>query len=132
MSSEQNGVGAFILQCKRLDFHYCDWAGSSRGMNKLLASPQLPLQITTKYPATEFRISPRPRKHPVLKAHYINGNIKAICVRNLEPEQIIQKAELLLQNSGTKNKKIRGKNVVSTNESVRGIWSPMHASYQTI
>lgn len=28
----QNGVGAFILQCKRLDFHYCDWAGSSRGM----------------------------------------------------------------------------------------------------
>jgi large subunit ribosomal protein L43 len=28
----QNGVGAFILQCKRIDFHYCDWAGSSRGM----------------------------------------------------------------------------------------------------
>lgn len=28
----QNGVGAFILQCRRLDFHYCDWAGSSRGM----------------------------------------------------------------------------------------------------
>lgn len=28
----QNGVGAFILQCKRLDFHYCDWAGSSRGL----------------------------------------------------------------------------------------------------
>lgn len=28
----QNGVGAFILPCKRMDFHYCDWAGSSRGM----------------------------------------------------------------------------------------------------
>lgn len=28
----QNGVGAFILQCKRLDFHYCDWSGSSRGI----------------------------------------------------------------------------------------------------
>ena len=28
----QNGVGTFIRQCKRLDFHYCDWAGSSRGM----------------------------------------------------------------------------------------------------
>ncbi len=28
----QNGVGAFILQCKKLDFHYCDWAGSSKGM----------------------------------------------------------------------------------------------------
>ena len=31
-NSVQNGVGAFILQCKRLDFHYCDWAGSSKGM----------------------------------------------------------------------------------------------------
>ena len=28
----QNGVGAFILQCKKMDLHYCDWAGSSRGM----------------------------------------------------------------------------------------------------
>lgn len=28
----QNGVGAFILQCKKMDFHYCDWAGSSKGM----------------------------------------------------------------------------------------------------
>lgn len=28
----QNGVGAFILQCKRLDFHYSDWAGSSTGL----------------------------------------------------------------------------------------------------
>lgn len=28
----QNGLGAFVLQCKKLDFHYCDWAGSSKGM----------------------------------------------------------------------------------------------------
>ena len=28
----QNGLGAFILQCRKLDFHYCDWAGSSKGM----------------------------------------------------------------------------------------------------
>ena len=34
--SEQNGVGAFILQCKRMDFHYCDWAGSSKGMKYVL------------------------------------------------------------------------------------------------
>lgn len=28
----QNGLGAFILQCKRIDVHFCDHAGSSRGM----------------------------------------------------------------------------------------------------
>ena len=35
----QNGVGAFILQCKRLDFHYSDWAGSSRGIKYVLVAP---------------------------------------------------------------------------------------------
>lgn len=32
LMSLKNGVGAFILQCHKLSFHYCDWAGSSRGM----------------------------------------------------------------------------------------------------
>ncbi|KAK5939086.1 39S ribosomal protein L51, mitochondrial [Knufia obscura] len=125
VATARNGVGAFILQCKRLDFHYCDWAGSSRGMNKLLTEPSLPA-LTQKYASTEFRVSPRPHKHPILKAYYINGNSKAICVRNLEPGEIIRKAELLLQNSGTKNRKIRGRNVVSGNENVRGMWSALH------
>ena len=35
----QNGVGAFILQCKKLDFHYCDWAGSSKGMKYVASIP---------------------------------------------------------------------------------------------
>lgn len=137
VATAQNGVGAFILQCKRLDFHYCDWAGSSRGMNSLLKSTQTSkasalLDLTSRYPSTEFRISPRPGKHPIVKAYYINGNSKAVCVRNLEPSQIIQKAELMLQNSGTKNKKIRGRNVISSNENVRGIWSALHGGIKQI
>ncbi|KAK5079018.1 39S ribosomal protein L51, mitochondrial [Lithohypha guttulata] len=138
VATARNGVGAFILQCKRLDFHYCDWAGSSRGMNNFLASSTQPnktsalLSLTSRYPSTEFRISPRPNKHPILKAYYINGNSKAVCVRNLEPAQIVQKAELLLQNSGTKNKKIRGRNVLSSNENVRGMWSALHGGITQI
>jgi len=124
-------VGAFILQCKRLDFHYCDWAGSSQGTNAFLKSPLL-ARFTAQYPMTEFRVSPRPHRHPVLKAYYINGREKAVCVRNLEKEQVLKKAELLMQNSGAKNKKIRGRNVVSTNENVRGIWSPMHGGIKNI
>jgi len=100
-------------------------------MNKLLTEPSLPA-LTSRYPACEFRVSPRPHKHPILKAYYINGNSKAICVRNLEPGEIIRKAELLLQNSGTKNKKIRGKNVVSSNENVRGIWSALHGGIKPV
>lgn len=32
LTRSQNGLGAFILQCKRLDIHYCDYSGSSKGM----------------------------------------------------------------------------------------------------
>ena len=39
--NRQNGVGAFVLQCKKMDFHYCDWAGSSKGM-KYVDGPSHP------------------------------------------------------------------------------------------
>jgi len=55
----------------------------------------------------------------------MNGREKAICVRNLEQNQIVQKAELLRDSSGEKQKKLT-KPVKSLNESVRGIWDPFH------
>ncbi|EXJ78851.1 hypothetical protein A1O1_09253 [Capronia coronata CBS 617.96] len=131
VSTARNGIGAFILQCKRLDFHYCDWAGSSRGLKSFLTSPLL-AEFTAKYPGIEFRVSPRPNRHPILKAYFINGREKAVCVRNLEKEQIVKKAEFLVANSGKKNELIRGKNVVSVNENVRGIWSPMHGGIKNV
>lgn len=90
------------------------------------------MAFSKSHPQIEIRISPRPHKHPVLRGHYINGHEKAICVRNLEMEQVLQKAELLMQASGEKNKKIRGKNVLSENENVRGIWSPYHGGIKNV
>lgn len=82
-------------------------------------------------PAIEITVSPRPHKEPVIKGHYINGRTKAICVRNLEREQILQKAQLLRDASGERNRRTINKPVKSLNESVRGIWSPFHgARYQ--
>jgi len=77
-------------------------------------------------PGVEIHVSPRPHSHPVIRGHYINGKEKAVCVRNLEMEQVLLKAELLRDASGEVNKRVRQK-VRSTNESVRGIWSPFHA-----
>jgi len=76
-------------------------------------------------PQIEISVSPRPRKHPVIRAHYINGAQRAICVRNLEAPSVREKAEVLRDASGEKNKKLN-KPVTSINESVRGIWSPFH------
>lgn len=124
-SISRNGVGAFILQCKRLDFHYCDWAGSSRGMNAFLT--HLLPSFASSHPQIEITVSPRPHSHPVIKGTYVNGREKVICVRNLEMRQILKKAELLRDTSGEKLRKVKGGRVVeSLNESVRGIWSPMH------
>lgn len=127
----QNGIGAFILQCKRLDFYYCNHAGSSRGMNNFLSSSLL-TRFTAQYPQTEFRISPRPAKHPVLRAYYVNGREKAVCVRNLEKEQVESMAEYLVGNSGNKVKKVGSRKVLSSNPNVRGIWSPMHGGIKSI
>lgn len=125
VSVGRNGVGAFILQCKRLDFHYSDWQGSSKGMNGFIKS-LLP-QFAAAHPQIEITVSPRPQKHPVVIGHYINGREKPICVRNLEPLQVLQKVKLLRDASGEKLKKVR-KPVSSVNESVRGIWSPYHGN----
>ncbi|KAK4173482.1 thioredoxin-like protein [Triangularia setosa] len=125
VSQGRNGVGAFILQCKRIDLHYCDWAGSSRGMNGFIKS-LLP-KFAAAHPQIEFTVSPRPAKHPVAIGHYINGRSKPICVRNMEPYEILKKLELLRDASGEKLKKVT-KPVRSINESVRGIWSPYHGN----
>ncbi|ATY64491.1 mitochondrial ribosomal protein L43, putative [Cordyceps militaris CM01] len=123
IARSHNGVGAFILQCKKMDFHYCDWAGSSKGMNGFIKS-LLP-KVAASNPQVEFAVSPRPGRHPVIIGHYINGRTKPICVRNLSPYEILQKVELLRDASGNKNRRT-SKAVVSTKPSVRGIWSPYH------
>jgi len=82
-------------------------------------------QFAKQNPGVELRISPRPNRHPVIIGQYMNGREKAICVRNLEMNQIMQKVLLLRNASGQKLKKVN-KPVKSLNESVRGIWDPFH------
>lgn len=76
-------------------------------------------------PSIEISVSPRPGRHPVIKAAYINGRERAICVRNLMPNAIAQKAELLKNANGEKLRRER-RPVRSVNESVRGVWDPFH------
>ncbi|KAK5652494.1 hypothetical protein OQA88_10396 [Cercophora sp. LCS_1] len=125
ISTSRNGVGAFILQCKRLDFHYCDWAGSSKGMNGFIKS-LLP-KFAAAHPQIEITVSPRPRKHPEIVGHYINGLKKHVEVKNMEPLKILQQVKLLRDASGEKDKRVT-KPVQSINESVRGVWSPYHGN----
>jgi large subunit ribosomal protein L43 len=82
-------------------------------------------------PQIEIRVSPRPQKHPLIKGLYINGREKPVCVRNMEPHEILKKANLLKEASGEKLKRVK-KPVTSLNESVRGIWSPYHGDLRGV
>ncbi len=72
-------------------------------------------------------VSPRPSKHPVIVAQYINGRERSICVRNMEPYEILKKVEQLRDASGEKVRRVT-KPVQSINASVRGVWSPYHGN----
>lgn len=82
-------------------------------------------------PQIEIRVFPRPTKHPFVRGHFINGNEKAISVRNFKPDEILEKVNLLKQASGEKSKRQK-KPVTSLNESVRGIWSPYHGDLKMV
>lgn len=99
-------------------------------MHRGFIKSQLP-KFARSNPQVEFSVSPRPGKHPVIIGRYINGREKAICVRNMEPLEILKKAELLRDASGEKLKRVN-KPVTSINPSVRGIWSPYHGNGMTV
>ncbi|KAF8932444.1 39S ribosomal protein L51, mitochondrial [Dissophora ornata] len=85
------------------------------------------IQFAKEHPHVEVIVTPRPSKHPVIRGLYLNGKDKVICVRNMEPKDIAGKVTLLKESSGNKMKVFK-KPVISTTESVRGIWSPFHAA----
>ncbi|KAJ4290620.1 39S ribosomal protein L51, mitochondrial [Kalmusia sp. IMI 367209] len=126
LATAQNGVGAFILPCKRITFRYCDWSGSSRGMNAYLKNSLA--AFAKRNPQIEISVYPKNANHPAITAYYLNGHQKSINVKNLTSEGVREKVELLRNSSPEKNKRVPSKPVSSINESVRGIWSPFHGA----
>jgi large subunit ribosomal protein L43 len=118
----QNGVGAFVLACKRITLQFDQAGGSSQGLRDFL---RLRLDsFAQENPKIEFRVVQK-GGHPVLKGEYSSGKDKAICVRNLNVDNVQNKLNLLRESSGETLRK-RNAKVESINDSVRGIWSPLH------
>lgn len=88
-------------------------------------------KFAAKHPEIEISVSPRPQKHPVVIAHYINGQTRPVCLKKLDPNQILAKLDLLRDSTGHVNRRVN-KPVISTNSSVRGVWSPYHGDLKTV
>lgn len=123
ISQAQNGVGAFVMPCKKVTITYCNFGGSSQGMRDFL---RLRLKtIAQLHPEVEFRVLQKSGTHPVITGDYTNGNNKQICVRKWNLDIIQNKLDVILNSNGNQCKKPQN-SVDSKNESVRGIWSPFY------
>ncbi|KAG2187903.1 hypothetical protein INT44_000653 [Umbelopsis vinacea] len=125
-SVTKNGVGAYVLQCRKMVFNYCENWGSNKGMINYLKKDIV--EFAKANPQIEVVVEQRPAHHPVIRGEYLNGREKVICVRNMAPFEIKQKVQLLKESSGAKLKNLTKRPVLSTTESVRGIWSPFHTN----
>lgn len=123
VSRARNGVGAFVLPCKRITLSYCNFGGSSSGMRDFLRHKLS--KVAKQYPQIEFKVNEKPGQHPVLFGEYASDLTKQICVRKENMDVIENKLKLVINSSG-KNLSKPKQAVVSQNKSVRGIWSPFY------
>ncbi|KAK7208022.1 thioredoxin-like protein [Myxozyma melibiosi] len=122
ISVMRNGVGAFVLPCRKLTFRYCNRGASSVGMREYIHENLA--KFSKENPGIEFEVT---HKHgqPLITGHYLNGKKKSIGVANMSPSEIVTKAKLLRNSSG--KKLVRPTHPVSSiNDGPRGIWSPFH------
>ncbi|CAO3589219.1 unnamed protein product [Absidia cylindrospora] len=130
LSTTNNGTGAFVLQCRKLVFNYCELWGSNKGMVNYIKKDLA--QFARENPQIEIVVQQRKAHHPIIRGQYLNGREKVICTRNMPPNEIATKVNLLRDSSGEKLKNLTKKPVISTTESVRGIWSPFHSNPHSI
>ena len=63
-------------------------------------------------------------KHPYIKAEYVSGYSKQVCIKNEPMEKITKVIEMLNNSSGRKITKIGGP-IKTQTPSVQGVWTPM-------
>lgn len=125
-SIERNGIGNLINSCYKITLQYCNLGGSSNGIRELLKSGSLDEYAKNK----QFIFFEIKQKfgHPLLKFYYGYNKINEVNIANLSKDSIIEKLTEFSLRTGNDLIKCNNK-VVSLNESVRGIWSPMHISF---
>lgn len=125
LSISRNGIGAYVLPCHKITVQYCNHGGSSSGIRDLLASGNLNSVASAK--SKIFFDITKQKGHPQLTFHYNNDESNKVNIGNLPANKIVEKINEYSQTSGNKLFKWNHK-VLSINESVRGIWSPLHTA----
>ncbi|KAI9505215.1 39S ribosomal protein L51, mitochondrial [Coemansia spiralis] len=119
----KNGVNSFVFPCRKIVFNYCERSGSSKAILEYLRKDAI--QFAKNNPQIEVIVQPRPSRHPVIRAFYVNGKHKEKCVRKCSADEIPEVVKSLRDHSGHRLQRWK-QYVISDTPSVRGIYSPFH------
>mmetsp|Transcript_12669 Transcript_12669/g.18476 ORF Transcript_12669/g.18476 Transcript_12669/m.18476 type:complete len:132 (-) Transcript_12669:279-674(-) len=112
-----------IKQLKQLQLVFCEHGGSSRSIREYISTGRI-VQFATDNPTVEVEAKLRNGKHPYVKAEYMTGYSKQVCIKNESMDRIEKVVTLLNNSSGRKITKI-GAPIKTDTPSVQGVWTPM-------
>lgn len=111
-----------VWQLEKLIVYFCDQGGSSQGARDMVAKQFL--KFAEENPQTQFFSFLRRGKHPYVSAEYKSGRKQVQTLKNLSPDEIVQKLYQLRNQFGDKAKKI-GYGKLTKRESIQGKWNPL-------
>lgn len=118
----RNGLGTFVHPCHKVTIQFCNWGGSSKGTRDFITSQ---LDNFAKSNKNIFVEIVKKSGHPQLIFNYAKDKQEIVDARNKTGSEVLLLLKEYSQRSGNELFKYNHK-VMSQNESVRGIWSPMH------
>jgi len=112
-----------VKQLQTLRIAYCNHGGSSESVREYIASGKI-VEFAKENPTVNVIGELRNGKHPYIKAEYLTGFHKQICVKNESLRRIQEVIQMLNNSSGRKIKPIEA-STQTDKPSVQGIWTPM-------
>ncbi|RYR51633.1 hypothetical protein Ahy_A06g026612 isoform B [Arachis hypogaea] len=109
-----------VWQLQKFIVSYCNWAAAVEN-NRASMESELPV-FKEKNPQLEVVTELIHGQHPHLKAFYKNKNERVICVKNMDPEDVLHHAMRLSNASERKVIKLRIRHVTKR-PSVQGTWT---------
>ena len=112
-----------IVQLKKLEIFFCEVRGSSLKAREYIKNGLI-VQYAGTNPSVEVSAKLRNGHHPFIKADYVTGFSKQVCIKNESLERIEKVVTMLTDSSGRKISKITSP-IRTDTPSVQGVWTPM-------